>query len=67
MNKVPKEILQAQYNNITKEIETKEAELKNFNPANFVLNKNMTKIIEDLKILNNQRAEIATLLEDVEG
>lgn len=67
MNKVPKEILQAQYNNVNRQIEEKEQELKKFNPTTFVLNKNMTKIAEELKILNSQRAELAALLEEAEG
>lgn len=67
MNKVPKELLQAQYAQVTKEIETKEAELKGFNPTTFVLNKDMSKIIEELKNLNSQRAEIASMLEEMEG
>lgn len=67
MAKVPKEILQAQYIHLNNEIEQKEKELKDFNPANFVLNKNIAKVIEELKILNDQRAELAALLEKTEG
>ena len=67
MNKVPKEILLSQFNNLNSTIAKKEKELQEkTNPTTFVLNKEVSSIIEELKILNNQRAEIQKMLETEE-
>lgn len=64
MNKVPRELLLSQFNNLNNAIAQKEQELKdNLNPTNFVLNKNASKLIEELKALNSQRAELKKMLE----
>lgn len=67
MNKVPKELLLSQFNTLNNTISLKEQELKEkINPTNFVLNKEACKLIEELKILNSQRAEIKSMLEKEE-
>ena len=67
MNKVPREILLSQFNNLNSTIAKKEKELQEkTNPTTFVLNKEVSSIIEELKILNNQRAEIQKMLETEE-
>ena len=64
MNKVPREMLLSQFNNLNNTISQKEKELQEkTNPTTFVLNKETSTIIEELKILNNQRAELKKMLE----
>lgn len=68
MNKVPRELLLSQFHNLNDTISLKEKELQDkVNPTNFVLNKDVSKIIEELKILNSQRAELKKLLNEAEG
>lgn len=67
MNKVPKELLLSQFHNLNNTISQKEKELQDkVNPTNFVLNKDVSKIIEELKTLNSQRAELEKLLNEAE-
>lgn len=67
MNKVPKELLLSQFHNLNNTISLKEKELQDkVNPTSFVLNKDVSKIIEELKTLNSQRAELKKLLNEVE-
>lgn len=67
MNKVPRELLLSQFNTLNNTISLKEQELKEkINPTNFVLNKEASKLVEELKILNSQRAELKSMLEKEE-
>lgn len=67
MNKIPKELLLSQFHNLNNTISLKEKELQDkVNPTSFVLNKDVSKIIEELKTLNNQRAELEKLLDEAE-
>ena len=67
MNKVPKELLLSQFHSLNNTISQKEKELQDkVNPTNFVLNKDVSKIIEELKALNSQRAELEKLLNETE-
>lgn len=67
MNKVPKELLLSQFHNLNNTISLKEKELQDkVNPTSFVLNKDVSKIIEELKTLNSQRVELEKLLNEAE-
>ena len=59
MNKVPLETLTTQYRSLCFSIREKENNLKNIKVNQFVLNKDMINLINELKILNDQRSALA--------
>lgn len=59
MNKVPLETLNTQYRALCFSIREKENNLKNIRVNQFVLNKDMINLINELKVLNDQRSALA--------
>lgn len=59
MNKVPLETLTTQYRSLCFSIREKENNLKNIKVNRFVLNKDMINLINELKVLNDQRSALA--------